>query len=219
LLSKYRTDINNIVSSHFLDKLLNFDEKILIKKKEEYKKRGIILRSDKKTTRVLLTTSGLIPIIRTILRAKDTITAVKLLEDSQKNSIIPLDEYLRIDILPFKVTARMMIEIAFWAQNQGSYERAEKILKKLNFNIHDDTIRDINNFVGSIIHSNDVIRAAKNFNNMKNTKFIVNKKCVIYIKAYCAAINTRHCNKIDSTWRENKLGIVFNSDKICYTRN
>lgn len=35
--------------------------------------------------------------------------------------IIPLDEYLGIDKLPFKVSLKMMMEIAFWGQNQPSF--------------------------------------------------------------------------------------------------
>jgi hypothetical protein len=43
----------------------------------------------------------------------------------------------------------------------------------------------------------------------------VNDKCgVLYIQADGAALNTRTKDKEGSTWRENKLGMVFSSDQI-----
>ena len=41
-----------------------------------------------------------------------------------------------------------------------------------------------------------------------------NKDGVLYIEADGAALNTRHRDNNNSTWRENKLGVVFSSDNI-----
>ncbi|MDR1573704.1 MAG: hypothetical protein LBS24_05300 [Clostridiales Family XIII bacterium] len=40
------------------------------------------------------------------------------------------------------------------------------------------------------------------------------KKGVLYIEVDGAALNTRNKDEIGSSWRENKLGIVFSSDNI-----
>jgi hypothetical protein len=42
---------------------------------------------------------------------------------------------------------------------------------------------------------------------------------VLYIQADGAALNTRTKNAEGSTWRENKLGMVFSSDNIKTTKN
>lgn len=47
------------------------------------------------------------------------------LEDYNLKSklMVPLDEYLCIDKLPFKISVKAMIEIAFWGQNQPSFKK------------------------------------------------------------------------------------------------
>lgn len=40
-------------------------------------------------------------------------------------AVVPLDYYLGISKLPFKMTAEVMLECAYWAQNQISFQRAE----------------------------------------------------------------------------------------------
>ena len=42
---------------------------------------------------------------------------------------------------------------------------------------------------------------------------------MLYIEADGAALNTRHKNEEGSTWRENKLGVVYSSDHIYYWKN
>lgn len=111
----------------------------------------------------------------------------------------------------------MMLEIAFWAQNQGSYEGAQKILKKINIELNDDTIRHVTNHIGRIIFDNDIKLADKNFKNNINLKN--NKNGTIYIEVDGAAINTRIKNKDNTTWRENKLGVIFNTDNIKWRKN
>ena len=56
--------------------------------------------------------NGKIEIYRTILQINDIIDLDKY--NLKSKLITPLDEYLGIDKLPFKVSLKMMIEIAFW---------------------------------------------------------------------------------------------------------
>lgn len=44
--------------------------------------------------------------------------------------IVPLDEYLGIDKLPFKVSLKMMIEIAFGVKINHHFKKLKKLLKE-----------------------------------------------------------------------------------------
>jgi hypothetical protein len=122
-----------------------------------------------------------------------------------------------MDVLPYKITPHAMLKIAFWAQNQGSYQRAEEtICEVMNVNINDDTIRLVSNYVGGIIFKNDCEKAEEAYVALNTFKipFPKNRKGVLYIQADGAALNTRAKDESGSSWRENKLGEVFSSDNI-----
>jgi hypothetical protein len=58
--------------------------------------------------------------------------------------VIPADEYLGIDRLPYKMTREMMNMTAFWGQNQSSFKQAEEVTRGMfNFGITDDHIRKV----------------------------------------------------------------------------
>lgn len=46
----------------------------------------------------------------------------------KSKQIIPLDEYLGINKLPFKVSIKAMVEIAFWSQDQPSFQKVSEII-------------------------------------------------------------------------------------------
>ena len=142
----------------------------------------------------------------------------KLLEMEGITEIIPLDYYLGIVNLPYKMTVKVMLEVAYWAQNQHSYEEAEEAIKKvLGLNINDDTIRSVTNTIGSIVFENDCMVAEEIYTKLNQGKlsFVNNKReGILYIEADGSALNTRHKDSAGSSWRENKLGMVFSSDNI-----
>ena len=129
--------------------------------------------------------------------------------------VIPLDSCLGIDVLPFKMTREMMCEVAFWAQNQTSFKAAEEIMKKVyGVKINSETIRQVTDCVGKIIFDEDTKEASKAYEDVINTAFTKNRKGILYIQTDGAALNTRRKDASGSTWRENKLGMVFSSDHI-----
>jgi hypothetical protein len=146
-----------------------------------------------------------------------------LLELINNDVVIPVDEFLKINILPHKITVPMMLEIAFWAQNQSSYEATEQIIKKIyNITINDDLIRNVTEHIGEIIFNRDTEKAIQDYNAL--TKSVLNrpkpfKDYTLYIEVDGAAINTREKNEDNSSWRENKLCIIFSSDNIRYWTN
>lgn len=134
-------------------------------------------------------------------------------------SIAPLDCCFGIANLPFKMSVGLMLRCAYWAQNQCSYQAAEDILKKVyGIQVNDDTIRLVTNYIGKLVFEEDCRKADQAFNYLDSGKMhlIPKRKGILYIETDGAALNTRHKNIDGSTWRENKLGVVFSSDNIYY---
>jgi hypothetical protein len=129
-----------------------------------------------------------------------------------------MDDYLRMTGLPFRMTPEVMVNTAFWAQSQGSYQEAEEAIARAHgFRINDDTIRQVANYIGEIVFKEDCRRAEDAFNQLNCGKLrfpTKKKKGVLYIEVDGAALNTRNKDEAGSSWRENKLGIVFSSDNI-----
>jgi hypothetical protein len=144
--------------------------------------------------------------------------AIKKLHDAEGiKSIAPLDCFLGIADLPFKMTVDAMLQISYWAQNQCSYQRAEEAIEKImGVYINDDTVRLVANYIGGLIFNEDCRKAEESVKLLFSGKMIMprKKKGVLYIETDGAALNTRHKDNDGSTWRENKLGMVFSSDNI-----
>ena len=131
-----------------------------------------------------------------------------------------MDITLGIDVLPFKMTREMMCEVSFWAQNQTSYKAAEEIIYKVHgVLIGTTTIRSIADCVGKIIFEEDTKIANEIYGNMNTIEYTNKKRGLLYIQMDGAALNTRTKDKDGSSWRENKLGMVFSSDNIRITIN
>ena len=130
-----------------------------------------------------------------------------------------MDSCFGLSGLPFKITPAAMLKIAFWAQNQSSYRRAEgAISEALHITVDNDTIRNVTNFVGGLVFRNDCAKADEAFRTLESgkLKYPQSTDGVIYIQTDGAALNTRLKDESGSTWRENKLGEVFTSKDIRY---
>ena len=115
-----------------------------------------------------------------------------------------------------------MLRCAYWAQNQCSYQSAENVMRDTyGISINDDTIRLVTNYIGSIVFDEDCRKADRRFHELDSGKAVYThrKGGVLYIETDGSALNTRHRNDDGSTWRENKLGVVYSSDNIYYWRN
>jgi hypothetical protein len=137
-------------------------------------------------------------------------------------SIAPLDDALGIAKLPFKMTPAAMAEVAYWAQNQGSYSRAGQTMKlKTRIAANPETVRLVANYVGGMVFEADKRAASDAKERLDHARlaFANDRAGVLYIETDGAALNTRTKDAAGSTWRENKLGIVFSSDNIRYWTN
>ena len=152
--------------------------------------------------------TGKITIYRTVLQIVGDIDLEK--HNLKSKLIVPLDEYLGIDKLPFKVSLKMMIEIAFWGQNQPSFQKASKIIYRVHgIKISCVTVMKITKYVGKLVYDYNYNKAIEIWNNRTNIDMTVTKmKGTLYIQADGAAVNTRIEDENGSTWKENKLAIL-----------
>lgn len=112
-----------------------------------------------------------------------------------------------------------MLEVAFWAQNQCSYDRARELLEReQHIKLNCETIRLVADFVGSLVFNEERRIAEIDYERLNTGKleFSNDVSGVLYIETDGSALNTRTKDENGSTWRENKLGEVFSSDNIRY---
>ena len=158
-----------------------------------------------------MTMNGILTIKRTIL-----IRTLPYDEELDKFEIIPLDELLQIDILPFKMTKLVMLEVAYEGQRSSSYrEASNELSKKLGYQISTSLVRSVTIFVGNLVYQNDLTNALKTQVLITNSiPFREKEKGELYILIDGAALNTRIEDKNGSSWRENKLGMSFASINV-----
>lgn len=164
-----------------------------------------------------MTLNGQLCYSRNILRPADSQSKFKLLATEGLKSIAPIDILFGMDKLPFKMTLATMLRAAYWAQNQCSYQRAEEIMKDVyGVFINDDTIRLVTNYIGEIVFKEDCRKAEEAYAlfELGRLPYPQDQKGILYIETDGAALNTRLKDENGSTWRENKLGVVFSSDNI-----
>jgi hypothetical protein len=136
-----------------------------------------------------------------------------------KEMIIPFDEYIEIAKLPYKVTKQMMLKIAYYAQNQASFEAASKLFKEeFRIEISGKQIERISEYVGKKVFEKDTKEAKEIFDNMHKSipqiKEEDKKDITLYIMMDGAAVNTRVEDENGSTWREAKTVMVFTDKDI-----
>ena len=110
-----------------------------------------------------------------------------------------------------------MIEIAFWGQNQNSYNQAKNMLEKYrNIVLGTDTILKVTEHVGKIVFEKDCIEAQNTYNNIANISTVEKEKTreILYGSIDGCAVNTRIEDENGSTWKENKLGMFFDSKDL-----
>lgn len=154
---------------------------------------------------------------RYVLRPADEESRERLFQLESLNTVVPLDCALHIDKLPFKMTASMMLEIAFYAAALDSYQAAEDIIGRIHgISVSDDTIRAVSNHIGKMIYEEDCRTAEECMQHLENGKltFPKDKNGILYLETDGAALNTRTKDENGSSWRENKLGLAFSSDNI-----
>jgi hypothetical protein len=142
-----------------------------------------------------LTVNGFLNITRYVLRPKTETDAELLHAIYGLNAVVPLDDFLHMTGLPFKMTPELMLNVAFWAQAQSSYQEAEEtIMRAYRVKINDDTIRQVTNYSGDLVFRGDCRQAEDAFHRLDQGKLHFperKKKGFLYIEVDGAALNTR----------------------------
>jgi hypothetical protein len=190
----------------------------LIKKK--FIAKGIKLRKYRTYHLFFLTTQGKLTIPRMSLIASNPEGEDALSKLGYGKTVFPLDEYLHIDRLQFKMTVNTMLEIAYWAQSSSSFALASQQLHRAKgLLVNDETIRAVTSTVGKIVFENDVADANKTFFLLNSGKMEfpkIKNDNTLYLEVDGAMLHTREKNEEGSSYRENKLGIVFSSESFKY---
>jgi hypothetical protein len=168
-----------------------------------------------------MTVNGALNLYRYSLKPANAESKKKLMESEGLKRVVPLDIHIGVDKLPFKMTVSAMLKTAYWAQNQMSYRRASDAIHSVSMiETNPETVRKVADHVGSIVFEEDMRTAAQLRDKFVNGGVDFGsgkaKDGVLYIQTDGAALNTRSKNENGSTWRENKLGLVFSSDNIRY---
>ena len=171
--------------------------------------------------RTLLTLFGKVEFTRTLLVVynRNAILAARAEpEDKRIEGIYPLDDYLGITDIPFKMTPRLMSAVAKEAVMASSYNRAAKTIReRYGFTISSDTVRLVTNHVGQMVFDDDTARAelALQQHNAKFDRRTIHKSenDILYLEMDGAHVNTRV--KVDgSSWTECKIAIAFLSEDL-----
>ncbi len=124
-------------------------------------------------------------------------------------SIAPLDCALGIDRLPFKLSAGVMAECAYQAQDQISFQRAEEMIyKRLHISVDDDTLRKAAACIGKAVFEEDCQRAEEDWKAFSG-KLLPKNPGTLYVALESGEISTRTPEKM-----EIRLGTVFSSENI-----
>ncbi|MDR1081566.1 MAG: hypothetical protein LBQ79_11575 [Deltaproteobacteria bacterium] len=198
------------------DTISGINDRVLIKHyRDQYSRLGINLETHRKYSCDLLTICGSIRFERHVLRpiTKDDREALLSLEN--RKTVVPLDKFMKIDNLPFKATPKAMLEIAWWATDQLSYQRATDILQNVfKWDICQETVRKISNYIGKLVTDFDIMNADKLWNLFWNNQLTLGPQSIdgtLYIMIDGAMLHTKEKDENGTKWRENKLGIIFSS--------
>jgi hypothetical protein len=135
----------------------SFDEsKIIRKKKDDYKRLGVSLKTQKRSERAVSTLGGPLRLRRYILRPADDKSAQRLLDTSGKRTVIPMDELLGLGDWPYRVTPSVMASVAYRATIPDS-ERGSGFMEDLS-EVHEATAKSIAAYVGRLVFETDLAR-------------------------------------------------------------
>ena len=102
LSSELRGDTNLLYSDMLASLLAEIDETEVIHKKTEYRNKGIVLQTNKRYSRSILTTNGWLAIERYVLLPKEKADASRLMDLEGVKTEVPLDDYLQPKRTPFQ---------------------------------------------------------------------------------------------------------------------
>ena len=200
----------------------------------------MILSNKGRGEKTILTLCGSITYSRTILMSDDQESAARLRELYGVKSVVPVDDALGVSKLPFKMTYRLMSEIAKESVSARSYmEATEKIKERFRIDISVSTVQSVTDYVGCMAFVRQCVEAEtaqKSVNQKIDGRRIRKQKDdVLYVETDGAMVYVRDKNyteydaptpdwleegfvRVSDTpgWTESKHAICFHSGDIRY---
>ena len=175
----------------------------------------------------ILTSHGPVTFKRTRLIPEDPESKQKLLEKENISSIYPMDCALGIDKYPFKMTYKLMAEVAKYGVTSQSYEDASnRLFEVLHFRISKSQIEEVTNYVGAMAFGKqceeaEIAKRCLEIDKRDNRKRRHRDDDILYIEFDGAMVHLRDKGKNPETegkgvsgWRECKNAIAFHSSAI-----
>jgi hypothetical protein len=128
--------------------------------------------------------------------------------------IIPLDEFLLIDRLPFKMTKLAMALCAKFGQLMSSYKLAGSILREeLGMRVSASHVERVTDYVGSVVYEEDERRARESYERWEKLEYKEkSREGTFYLMVDGSMANTREKDNKGSSWREVRLVMCFTSN-------
>ncbi len=174
----------------------------------------MILRTNRKIKKSICTVNGKLLLNRYVLRAKTIEGKEKLKEIEGASAVYPLDIALGIAGLPFKITPAAMLEIAYTAIHAPSYEKTEEILReRKRYDISDDTIRAVTNYLGKIVCQYDSKNAESAMRKYKEGLPVLpkDKEGILYMIVDTFSLNTDGSDRNTSSAGETGIVQIYDS--------
>jgi hypothetical protein len=151
-----------------------------------------------------------LPVRRSVLKVEGDRTRG---EEGRWEEIIPLDDYLRITEPPFRMSPGMMAGTAFRGRHESFFRSAERMPRKsVPTRITDRLIEEVTYYVGKRVYEGDSRRVRPIERNMDRIPDKPEKGGIQYIMVEGSTVNTLQKDEKGSTWKGNRLGMVFTSE-------
>jgi hypothetical protein len=214
-----RSQLDGEAFSYFMS---HIDERKIIQNAiQEYAKKNVHLKPNVRNSITIQAEQIKYTIKRYLLTPITSEDRKRLYQLEKRYGVHPLDDIIGLTGLPFKITVNAMLKISKKAQEARSFQAASQDLRDdCGIKLDACTISDVTSLIGYIVFKSDMERAEENYKLFLDGKLhfpSVKKPGVLYLQADGAMVHTRE-KKVeddsDNGWRENKLGIVYDSEHL-----
>lgn len=180
----------------------------------------MVLKNNANLERKLIGTFGEIHYSRTSMIPADKKSAAILHGTEGVKSIFPLDCALGVDVLPFKITCKMMCAIAKEAVRARSYADAStNVCEKYNVEISAYQVEKVTDYVGALVFD-EQLRQSQEAERLSHQKVDGRlrrrrKNDILYLELDGAMVHVRD-KKDGDGWMESKHAIAFHSSDVRY---
>lgn len=183
----------------------------------------MVLKNNGNLSRKLIGIFGEVTYLRAALIPADHDSADRLFAEEGIKSIFPLDCALGVDVLPFKISCRMMCAIAKEAVRARSYSDASiNINEKYHVSLSSVQVEKVTDYVGAYIFQ-EQMRLSREAERLSHHKVDGRlrrrrKNDILYLEVDGAMVHVRD-KKGGDGWMESKHAMAFHSTDVHYYKS